>query len=97
MIASLNTRVTSLVSSQYRIAKLMNYHEEDFPKIIDKVRSYQDEFEIKLMDDVTHLPFGGGRKFTIFGIKPGDGKGSSVWGLNDFMPGQQIHLSKWFV
>ena len=58
----------------------MNYHEDDFPKIIDKIRSHQGEFEIKLMDDVTHLPFGGGRKFTLFGIKPGDGFDNTAWG-----------------
>jgi len=96
MIASLNTRVADLVSAKYRIAKVMNYHEDDFPSIIKKIKSHQDEIEIKLMDDVTHLPFGSGRKFTMIGIKPSEGNDNSVYERNDLMPGQQVNLSKWF-
>ena len=96
MIASLNTRVAGLVSAKYRIAKVMNYHEDDFLKIIRKIKSYQDEFDIQPMDNVTHLPFGGGRKFTMVGIKPTEGNDDSVWQRSDLAPGQQVNLAKLF-
>ena len=58
MSDSIATRVDALTADGYRTVKFLNYDDGDFSKIIRKVESHFDEFEFKLMENVTHLPFG---------------------------------------
>ena len=90
MSDSIATRVDALTADGYRIVKFLNYDDGDFSKIILKVESHFDEFEFKLMENVTHLPFGGGRSFTLVGVKVKEGNDQSAWQMNNFLPGQPV-------
>ena len=96
MSDSIAARVTTLIGDGYHIAKILNYDEDDFMKIINCLRSHHDDIEFKVMTTITHLPFGGGRSFTLIGMKPNQGNDEQVFELNDFSPGQQVNLNKWF-
>ena len=96
MSDSIATRVDALTADGYRIVKFLNYDDGDFSKIILKVESHFDEFDFKLMENVTHLPFGGGRSFTLVGVKVKEGNDQSAWQMNNFLPGQQVNLGKLF-
>ena len=87
MSDSIATRVDALTADGYRIVKFLNYDDGDFSKIIRKVENHFDEFEFKLMENVTHLPFGGGRSFTLVGVKVKEGNDQSAWQMNNLLPG----------
>jgi hypothetical protein len=88
---SVLSRFTEATGAEgFLLAKLLNYDTEDYGPIIAMMKEHFTDIEIKTMDDPTHLSFGGGRRFTIVGIKPASGKS---WEDFEFRPGQTIYLS----